>query len=72
MVKYAVTKEQSIRIEEITRMQSKSDLLHVYRQGRVTSSVVHSVGVSRIPQSPWFREFAIHKQQCFKLRLQST
>jgi hypothetical protein len=31
MMKYADTQEQSIRIEEITRMQSKSDLWHVYR-----------------------------------------
>jgi hypothetical protein len=48
MVKYQVTEEQSIRIEEITRMQSKSELWHVYRQGRVTSSVVHSVSRTSI------------------------
>jgi hypothetical protein len=39
MVKYQVTEEQSIRIEEIMRMQSKSELWHVYRQGRVTSTL---------------------------------
>ena len=43
LVKYAFTPEQSIRIEELTRKQSKCQLWNSYRQGRISSSNVHAV-----------------------------
>lgn len=43
LVKYSLTPGQCIRIEELTRMQSKCQLWNKYRQGRITSSVVYAV-----------------------------
>ena len=66
LVKYALTPEQSIRIEELTRKQSKCQLWNSYRQGRILSQR----RICSARQGLWYRGFVTQKPTYFKRRQQ--